>query len=71
MKKKNVIWMAVSRDDLQLPEYVADTAEELAKLCGVKPETVVCEVSRWKHGHVYYKGSRQRYFKIPLDEVAE
>lgn len=44
------IWMKVSDDEYELPEAIANTADELAKICGVTGSTVRSMVSHCK-GH--------------------
>ncbi len=53
-----MVWMEVETEGTELPIRVADSSEELARLCGVKEITVTSSASRVKHGH---KG---RYMKV-------
>lgn len=46
------IWMKVTADDLQLPLAVADTAQELADLCGTTSNNITSTVSHWKAGRI-------------------
>lgn len=47
MKK---IWMEVTSDKYELPVAIADSAAELAKMCGVKSSTVKTSVCHYnKH----------------------
>ena len=34
------IWMKVSADEYEFPLQIADTQRELAKLCGVRRDTI-------------------------------
>lgn len=48
--KKERIWMKISDDQYELPVAVADTAIELAQLCGVTVNTIYAQLSRVKAG---------------------
>jgi ribosomal protein L7Ae-like RNA K-turn-binding protein len=61
------VWMAVSRDQYQLPIAVADTAEELGRLVGVKPASIETVVSRFNTGKIRNL-KRQNYFKVEIEE---
>ena len=45
-KKSNKIYMRVTPDKYEFPVEMADTAKELAKLCGVSQVTVLACLSR-------------------------
>lgn len=62
MKSKN-IWMLIDLNHDELPIEVADTARELAQICGVKEKTIIQSVSRAKR-----MGIRCRYVKVVVDE---
>lgn len=64
------VWMAVSRDGLELPIAVADTTRELARMVGVHEETIRTEVSRFKSGKSLKK-KHQHFFKVYLEEEDE
>lgn len=49
-KHSDFIWMRVSADDLELPEIVADSAAELAELCGVTINAIYSGTSRTSRG---------------------
>lgn len=54
-------WMRVTKDKYELPLAVGDTAEELAKLVGVKVATIkraICRSNECKN---------QVFFKIPRE----
>lgn len=55
--KKDYVWMKITRDRLRLPVAVADTAEELAKICGTTADVIY---SSWSHK----KGC---YIKVEFD----
>lgn len=63
----SIVYMAVSKDKYHLPIAVADTARELARLTGVKTETIYSEIARFKSGKLH--GQRnQRFFRIELED---
>ena len=53
MSKK--LWMKVTNDEYELPLAVADTMAELARMTGIKPESLYSIISRDRHGkkHTY------------------
>ena len=57
------IYMAVDSDEYELPYAVADTAEELARLCGVKKNTVISSISQLRRG----KTKSSRYLRIEVE----
>lgn len=61
---KNVVWMKVTNDELELPIFVAETSTELAKICGVSPNSVIEAACRTRHGN-YSSG---RYYKVKIDD---
>lgn len=44
------VWMEISQDRYELPVAVANTATDLARICGVKPSTVRSSASRAERG---------------------
>ena len=44
------IWLKVTSDEYELPLAVADTATELARLCGVTVNTIYAQMSRVRAG---------------------
>ena len=46
----NVVWLRVTKDKYELPEYIADTAEELADMLGISPNTIYSSMANWKKG---------------------
>lgn len=65
--KKKVIYMAVDKSDLELPIAVTDTVGELADIVGVKPNTILAEISRFKSGKTQGR-KKQTFFKIEIDD---
>lgn len=62
---KGAIYMRVSADEYELPEYVADTVPELARMCGMTPNTIYASISHAKNG--CYK--RSLFVKVePLED---
>lgn len=56
------LYMAVTLDEIALPLAVADTPEELAKMMGVKVQTIFsCICNSKKHKH-------SKYLKVVLDD---
>ena len=62
-----VVWMEVSRDIYELPVAVANTAGDLAKMCGTKISTVKTSASRYNKGK--NKGRFCRYRSVKIEEV--
>lgn len=59
------VWVAVSHDKYELPIAVADTRQELAKICGVKPQTISSSASKF----IRRPGERWcQYRKIIVDD---
>ncbi len=56
------LWLMVTKDKYQLPLAVADTAEELAEIVGVKPSTIIKSVTHRK---------KSRYIRIYVDMEEE
>lgn len=56
--KKRMIYMKTTKDDFELPEAVADTGAELAKMVGVTVGTLYSFISRGTRG----------YHKIEIEE---
>lgn len=49
MKK---LYIAISKDEYELPIAVADTPTELARMIGVSRKTIYNQMSRTKHGTI-------------------
>lgn len=63
MDLPNMVWMEVDLRNHELPVKIADSAEELARLCGVKESTVRTAATKGKYGR-----SRQKYLKVWIGE---
>ena len=59
-RKIKCIWMEVTPDEYEFPVRMADSAEELARICGVSYYTIVSSVSRLESG----QRSRSRYVRV-------
>lgn len=62
--KKMKVWMAVTRDEYELPIAIADTAEGLAKLVGTTTNAVVSTVSHYRKG----RKKKCKYYQVEIDE---
>lgn len=60
------VYMRVSKDKYRLPEAVADTPQQLAKICGTSATTIVSVVSKWKSGK--YKNPRYEVVEVYDDD---
>lgn len=63
MSKRKYIYFTVSQDEFEHPQIIAETAQELADVCGVTKGAVI-------HAIKYYeKGMRKtRFRRIPREE---
>ena len=60
---KNTIYMMVSHDKYELPLAVADSAKELADMCGVMEHTIYTMIS-----HAKLNGNFCQYVRVEVDE---
>ena len=58
------LYLMVTNDKYQLPLFVADTARELSKMCGVPANTIYCMMSKYKHGKIKFS----RFICVEVDE---
>lgn len=58
--KTKYLWLAVETDEYELPIAVADTAEELGRLFGVKANSIINCVSRGRNG----RENGYKYIKV-------
>lgn len=66
------IWLAVTQDEYQLPIAVADTAQELAEIMGVKRITIISSVSRGRREiRKTNRGVRRKYFCVDVKNDEE
>lgn len=59
-----IIWMEVTRDRYELPVAVADSATELAKMAGVKPQSIMEHTCKAARGKI----KRQRFVKVEVED---
>lgn len=57
------IWMMVSKDKYELPQVIADTAQELALMVGTSKNNIQSEVSHWEHGRL----KRPKFVRVRLE----
>lgn len=67
MTMKRTVWMKVSKDELELPEAVADTARELAEITGTTTFSIVSSVSKVRCG----ERKMCRYVKVDIEDDEE
>lgn len=60
----SIVWMKVSKDRLELPLAIADTAGELAKICNTSPGCIMSIVSKSKKGIIKNPG----FVKIEIED---
>lgn len=60
---ENYYWMMVTFDKYELPLIVADTVQELGELSGIKPKSIIEEISRAKR-----TGWKCIWKKVPREE---
>lgn len=58
------LWMMVTEDKYELPLAVADSASELARIAGCKPNNVSSCASKFKHRNQ----KQSKFYKIEIDE---
>ena len=63
---KRSVYMKVSMDEFELPVCVADTAIELAQMCGVNAASIYSSISHAKRGLI-----RSPYRKVDIIEEDE
>lgn len=59
------IWMAVSMDQYELPYAVANSAKDLAAICGVTENAIYAAVSNTRAGRV----GRSRFVKVEVNMI--
>ena len=61
---KIIIWLKVTDDEYELPIYVADTAKEMAEICGTTENSIRSRLSHWKEGRT----PKCPYRKVVIEE---
>lgn len=56
------VWMKITQDALELPEIVADSAAELARICGTTRNAVSSAAS-----HARLNGIKSSYISVEVD----
>ena len=64
---KRYIWMKVTKDIYQLPLMVADSASELAEMCGTSRNSVVSTFSHYRKGRIEFPS----YICVTIEEGEE
>lgn len=62
-----VIWLRVSQDKYELPEVVADSAQELAYKCGTSVNTIRSTMSHYNRGLLKWR----KYIRIEVEEESD
>ena len=58
------VWMKISKDRLELPLAVAESASELAKICNTSPDCIMSVVSKARKGIIKNPG----FVKIEIED---
>ena len=58
------LYIKVTNDELELPEAVADSAAELARMVGCSVNCIYSTISHVKRGKI----KRGQYMKVEIDE---
>lgn len=66
MAKRKVLYMKVSNDEYELPEAIADSIAELARIIGVKRNVISSAMS-----HAKKKGFKSSYVKVIIESEVE
>ena len=59
-----MVWMEIDLTNKELPIRIADSAEELARMCGTSTSNVVSQACKAMRG-----GCRRRYVKVWIDDI--
>lgn len=59
------LWLWVTQDKYSLPLAVADSGSQLARMCGVRPNSIARYLCLSKEGKTC---SRPRYIKVEVDD---
>lgn len=58
-----MVWMKIDLDNKELPLVIADSAEELARICGTTRNNVESSASKSK------RGKKSRYIKVWIADI--
>ena len=64
-----VIWMKVTQDIYELPLMIADSAQELADMCGVGVNAIYSGVSKNKTGKMKHGSYRKVEYPLTKREI--
>lgn len=64
-----LIWMEVTPDEYELPLKVTDSGGELARMCGLSPDTIYSSISHYKNRKRRNARLRERKRKFVKVEV--
>lgn len=66
-QKGKFLWMEVTLDETEQPVKVADTAQQLAYMCGISVHKIWDEYSKWTHGVL----KQCRWRKVEIDDAMD
>ena len=61
------VWMKVTEDEYEFPVAIADSARELARILGIKTNSIYSRISHVRYGRNQYT----TYKKVRIDEDEE
>ena len=62
------LWLKVTKDKYEFPEVIADSIEELAKICGVSVNTIRSSMTHHKVNPRKWKRCKYKRVEIEEDE---
>ncbi len=66
MANKKVVYMKITQDKYELPEFVCDSVTELSRLCNVSANNIHRQLSLYKSGVI--KNCKYRRVEIREDD---
>ena len=63
MSKRKYIYFTVSQDEFEHPQIIAETAQELADVCGVTKGAVIHAIKNYEKGML-----KTKFRRIPREE---
>lgn len=67
------IYIATTPDEYELPLFVADSAAELARMCGYNPQHIYVAINNQKRPtktgrpHKTQRGTKYKFFAVEVD----
>lgn len=58
------IYVMIAKDKYELPLAVADSVIELARIVGVTPNAISCEIWKHEHGHI----KKSKYIRVESED---